>query len=320
LPKIIGNRIFAAENVTAICKNGSLSVNPFVSMALALFTNFSEITKMRLSVSVVFSSVAGYLLGADTIDFTVLLLLCIGGYCMVGASNVFNQIIERDLDALMERTKNRPLPSGRVAVTPAFLLASVLTIIGIAVLYIINPQTALFGAISIFMYVSLYTPLKTKTPLSVFVGAFPGAIPFMLGWVAATNDFGIEPGTLFMIQFFWQFPHFWAIGWFLYDDYQRGGFYMLPNGKRDRGTAIQVVLYCIWTVLASLIPVLGVTGKLYLTPISGVLIAGLGIWLIYYAMRLFRRKTEKAARQLMLVSVSYITLLQIIYVVDKFIR
>ena len=116
------------------------------------------------------------------------------------------------------------------------------------------------------------------------------------------------------------FPHFWAIGWFLYDDYQRGGFYMLPNGKRDRGTAIQVVLYCIWTVLASLIPVLGVTGKLYLTPISGVLIAGLGIWLIYYAMRLFRRKTEKAARQLMLVSVSYITLLQIIYVVDKFIR
>ncbi len=320
MPKIIGNRIFAAENVTAICKNGSLSVNPFVSMALALFTNFSEITKMRLSVSVVFSSVAGYLLGADTIDFTVLLLLCIGGYCMVGASNVFNQIIERDLDALMERTKNRPLPSGRVAVTPAFLLASVLTIIGIAVLYIINPQTALFGAISIFMYVSLYTPLKTKTPLSVFVGAFPGAIPFMLGWVAATNDFGIEPGTLFMIQFFWQFPHFWAIGWFLYDDYQRGGFYMLPNGKRDRGTAIQVVLYCIWTVLASLIPVLGVTGKLYLTPISGVLIAGLGIWLIYYAMRLFRRKTEKAARQLMLVSVSYITLLQIIYVVDKFIR
>ncbi len=320
MPKIIGNRIFAAENVTAICKNGSLSVNPFVSMALALFTNFSEITKMRLSVSVVFSSVAGYLLGADSIDFTVLLLLCIGGYCMVGASNVFNQIIERDLDALMERTKNRPLPSGRVAVTPAFLLATVLTIVGIAVLYVINPQTALFGAISIFMYVSLYTPLKTKTPLSVFVGAFPGAIPFMLGWVAATNDFGIEPGTLFMIQFFWQFPHFWAIGWFLYDDYQRGGFYMLPNGKRDRGTAIQVVLYCIWTVLASLIPVLGVTGKLYLTPISGVLIAGLGIWLIYYAMRLFRRKTEKAARQLMLVSVSYITLLQIIYVVDKFIR
>ncbi len=276
---------------------------------------------MRLSVSVVFSSVAGYLLGVDgPIDFTVLLLLCVGGYCMVGASNVFNQIVERDLDALMERTKDRPIPSGRVGVTPAFILGSILTVAGIAILYVINPQTAMFGAISIFMYVSLYTPLKTRTPLSVFVGAFPGAIPFMLGWVAATNDFGIEPGTLFMIQFFWQFPHFWAIGWFLYDDYQRGGFRMLPTGKRDKGTAIQVILYSIWTVLASLIPVAGVTGRLYITPVSGVIVLGLGAWLITYAVKLYKSKTEKAARQLMLVSVSYITLLQIIYVADKFIR
>lgn len=287
---------------------------------VSIFRNFTEITKMRLSVSVVFSSVAGYLLGVETIDFFQLLLLCIGGYCMVGASNVFNQIIERDLDALMNRTKDRPIPSGRLGVTPAFILASVLTLLGILVLYNINPQTAMFGAISIFMYVSLYTPLKTKTPLSVFVGAFPGAIPFMLGWVAATNDFGIEPGTLFMIQFFWQFPHFWAIGWFLYDDYERGGFFMLPNGRRDKGTAIQVILYSIWTVLASLIPAVGVTGRLYLTPISAVLVGGIGVWLIYYAVRLYKKKTDVAARQLMLVSVSYITLLQIIYVADKFIR
>ncbi len=275
---------------------------------------------MRLSVSVVFSSVAGYLLGAETIDFYILLLLCLGGYCMVGASNVFNQIIERDLDGLMDRTRNRPLPAGRMGVTSAFILATVLTIAGITLLYIINPKTALFGAVCIFMYVSLYTPLKTKTPLSVFVGAFPGAIPFMLGWVAATNNFGIEPGTLFMIQFFWQFPHFWAIGWFLFDDYKKGGFFMLPNGRRDKGTAIQIILYAVWTVLASLIPAVGVTGRLYLTPVSAVLIAVLGIWLIYYSVRLYRRKTEKAARQLMLVSVSYITLLQLIYVLDKFIR
>lgn len=276
---------------------------------------------MRLSVSVVFSSVAGYLLGVEgPIDFATLLLLCLGGYCMVGASNVYNQIIERDLDALMDRTKDRPIPAGRMGVTSAFILASVLVIAGIGILYVINPQTAMFGAISIFMYVSLYTPLKTRTPLSVFVGAFPGAIPFMLGWVAATNDFGIEPGTLFMIQFFWQFPHFWAIGWFLYDDYKKGGFFMLPTGKRDKGTAIQVILYSVWTVLASLIPAVGVTGRLYLTPVSAVLILGLGVWLIYYAIRLYKLKTEKAARQLMLVSVSYITLLQIIYVADKFIR
>ncbi|MEM7086456.1 MAG: heme o synthase [Bacteroidota bacterium] len=287
----------------------------------SVIKNFTEITKMRLSVSVVFSSVAGYLLGVEgPIDFTILLLLCLGGYCMVGASNVYNQIIERDLDALMDRTKDRPIPAGRMGVTPAFILASVLVIAGIGILYVINPQTAMFGAISIFMYVSLYTPLKTRTPLSVFVGAFPGAIPFMLGWVAATNDFGIEPGSLFMIQFFWQFPHFWAIGWFLYDDYKKGGFFMLPTGKRDKGTAIQVILYSIWTVLASLIPAVGVTGRLYITPISAILILGLGVWLIYYGVRLYKLKTEKAARQLMLVSVSYITLLQIIYVADKFIR
>ena len=287
----------------------------------SVIKNFTEITKMRLSVSVVFSSVAGYLLGVEgPIDFTILLLLCLGGYCMVGASNVYNQIIERDLDALMDRTKDRPIPAGRMGVTPAFILASVLVVAGIGILYVINPQTAMFGAICIFMYVSLYTPLKTRTPLSVFVGAFPGAIPFMLGWVAATNDFGIEPGSLFMIQFFWQFPHFWAIGWFLYDDYKKGGFFMLPTGKRDKGTAVQIILYSVWTVLASLIPAAGVTGRLYITPVSAVIILGLGVWLIYYAVRLYRLKTEKAARQLMLVSVSYITLLQIIYVADKFIR
>ncbi|MCG2417752.1 heme o synthase [Aequorivita sp. F47161] len=287
---------------------------------LSLIGIFTEITKLRLSVSVVFSSVAGYLLGADSIDFFVLFLLCVGGYCMVGASNVYNQIIEKDLDALMDRTKNRPLPAGQMSVRSAFILAIALTVLGIAVLYSINPITAMFGAISIFMYVSLYTPLKTKTPLSVFVGAFPGAIPFMLGWVAATGEFGIEPGTLFMIQFFWQFPHFWAIGWFLFDDYKKAGFFMLPNGKRDKGTAIQVILYSIWTVLVSLIPVLGITGKLYVTPISAGLIGVLGIGLLYYAIKLYKEKTSVAAKQLMLASVSYITLLQIIYVADKFLR
>lgn len=282
--------------------------------------NFTEITKLRLSVSVVFSSVAGYLLGAAEVDFMILLLLCIGGYCMVGASNVYNQIMERDLDSLMDRTKNRPIPAGRMSIAAALSIAVILTIVGISVLYSINPQTAMFGAISIFIYVFLYTPLKTKTPLSVFVGAFPGAIPFMLGWVAATNDFGIEPGTLFMIQFFWQFPHFWAIGWFLFDDYKKGGFFMLPTGKRDRTTAVQVVFYSVCTVLSSLIPAFGVTGAFYITPISAVIIGGLGIWFVYYGLRLYKQKTDTSAKQLMLVSVSYITLLQIIYVADKFIR
>ncbi|TNJ41932.1 heme o synthase [Tamlana fucoidanivorans] len=286
----------------------------------SVISDFKEISKMRLSLSVVFSSLAGYLLGVDTVDFQTLILLAFGGYFMVGASNAFNQIIEKDLDALMSRTQNRPIPSGRMSVNTAFVIASIFTLLGIMVLYSINKQTAMFGAISIFLYTCVYTPLKTKTPLAVFVGAIPGAIPFMLGWVAATNDFGIEPGTLFALQFFWQFPHFWAIGWFLYDDYKKAGFFMLPTGKQDRGTAVQTIMYTIWTMLVSIIPVFGFTGKLQLSIAAAVIVFGLGVWMLYYAVRLFKLMTVKAARQLMIVSVSYISLLQIVYVLDKFIR
>lgn len=290
------------------------------SSSVSVVADLKEITKMRLAVSVVFSSVAGYFLGAENIDLMTVIMLSIGGYCLVGASNAYNQIIEKDLDSLMDRTRNRPVPSGRMSVNTAFFIASTLTILGLIILYLINPRTAMFGAISIFLYVSVYTPLKTKTPLSVFVGAFPGAIPFMLGWVAATGNFGIEPGTLFMIQFFWQFPHFWALGWWLYKDYERGGFFMLPTGKRDRGTAVQIVLYTIWTIIVSVIPVFGLTGKLYLTPLSASIVLLIGFGMLYYAVKLYRDRDEKSAKKLMLASVSYITMLQIIYVLDKLIR
>ena len=286
-----------------------------------LFQDFKAITKHRLAISVVFSSVAGYLIAVGReVDFMVLAMLAIGGYCMVGASNAYNQIIERDLDKLMDRTKNRPIPSGAISVKAAFVIATVLTIIGLVVLYMINPKSAMFGAISIFMYVSLYTPLKTKTPLAVFVGAFPGAIPFMLGWVAATNEFGIEPGTLFLMQFLWQFPHFWAIGWFLYDDYEKAGFFMLPTGKKDKNTAVQIIMYTVWTILASIIPVFGFTGDLKLSIVAAVIVFLLGLGMLYFAILLFKRMDSKTARQLMLASVSYITLLQIVYIVDKFLQ
>jgi len=291
-----------------------------ITLALpSLVSDFKDITKMRLSLSVVFSSLAGYLLGVETINFKIFFLLALGGYFMVGASNGFNQIIEKDLDALMKRTKNRPIPAGRMSVTTAFIISSVFTVLGIIILYTINKQTAMFGAISIFLYTCVYTPLKTKTPLAVFVGAIPGAIPFMLGWVAATDDFGIEPGTLFALQFFWQFPHFWAIGWFLFEDYKKGGFYMLPTGKQDKGTAVQTIMYCVWTVIISILPVFGFTGSLHLSVVGAIIVFGLGLWLIFYGIRLFRQMSEKAAKQLMLVSVSYITLVQIVYVIDKFI-
>ena len=288
-----------------------------------IFQDFKEITKAGLAISVLFSSIAGYLLGFSNdfpFSWNTLIMLIIGGYCMVGASNAFNQVIEKDLDALMDRTKNRPVPSGRMSINTALTIASILTLIGLVFLYIINPKTAMFGAISIFLYTCVYTPLKTKTPLAVFVGAFPGAIPFMLGWVAATGNFGIEAGTLFLIQFFWQFPHFWAIGWFLFEDYQKGGFFMLPTGKRDTKTATQIILYTCWLIIASLLPCLGYTGQLHISIISAILVFLLGLWILFYAVKLYQNRTPKAARTLMLVSVSYITLLQIIYITDKFIR
>ena len=281
-------------------------------------SDFKSITKIRLSISVVFSSVAGYFLAAEAIQIKPLILLALGGYFMVGASNAFNQIIERDLDALMQRTKNRPIPSGRMSVNVAFFIASLFTVLGVWTLYNLNPKTAMYGAVSIFLYTCVYTPLKTKTPLSVFAGAIPGAIPFMLGWVAVTGEFGMEPGILFAIQFFWQFPHFWAIGWFLFEDYEKGGFFMLPTGKRDKSTAIQIIMYTIWTIILSVIPVFGLTGSLILSIPAAILVFLLGVVMLYFAVLLYKKQSIKAARQLMLVSVSYITLLQVIFVVDKF--
>ena len=304
-------------------KNNKVDTNTQPQIKKSFYKDFVEITKARLSISVVVSTIAGYLLGFNDeqpFQWGVLFLLAIGGYCMVGASNVFNQIIEVELDAQMDRTKNRPLPSGRISKQNAFILGAVLTILGLIILYNVNPKTAMFSAISIFMYVSLYTPLKTVTPLSVFVGAFPGAIPFMLGWVAATGHFGIEAGTLFIIQFFWQFPHFWAIGWFLYEDYKKAGFFLLPSGKQDKKTTLQIILYSIWTIMASIIPVFGFTGNLFLSKFAAVIVVLLGLWMLFYAFKLHKEMNVKTARKLMLVSVSYISLLQIIYVIDKFLR
>ncbi|EAS20504.1 protoheme IX farnesyltransferase [Flavobacteria bacterium BBFL7] len=286
----------------------------------SMVRNLIEITKPRLSVVVVFSSIAGYFLGAEVYDWKVILMLIVGGYFLVGSSNVFNQIIEKDLDALMKRTRNRPLPTGRISVPAAWAYGLIMALSGIYILYLINFATAFFGALSIVLYAAVYTPLKTRTPLCVFVGAFPGAIPYMLGWVAASGNFGIEPGTLFMLQFFWQFPHFWAIGWMLEDDYKAGGFKMLPTGGANKGTAVQIIWYTVWTISISLIPAFGVTGSLYMTWVSAVIVGLLGLWFLYYAIKLFKERTNQVARKLMLVSVSYITLIQIIYVVDKFLR
>ena len=286
----------------------------------SMLDDLKQLTKFGLSLSVVFSSIAGYLLAADLIDLKTILFLAVGGYCMVGASNAFNQIIERAPDALMKRTMNRPVPSGRMSVNTAMTIAIVLTVLGVIILYNINERTALFGAISIFLYTSVYTPLKPITPLSVFVGAIPGAIPFMLGWVAATGQFGIEPGVLFMIQFFWQFPHFWAIGWLQFDEYKKAGFNLMPTGEKNRKASRLILIYTVFMLLVSVFPVFRLTGELYLLPVSAVLIFLAGLVMLYYGYLLHREQTDIMARKLMLSSVLYITLIQIIFVVDKFLH
>ncbi|MDA0608463.1 MAG: heme o synthase [Bacteroidetes bacterium] len=284
----------------------------------AFLTDLKVLVKIRLSISVVFSAIAGYLLAAEPFSLADLLFLSCGGMALVSASNAFNQVIERKLDAKMQRTQSRPLVTQKMSVSFAMVVAVSLTLLGTAMLFVLNFKTAFFGLLSVLIYVAAYTPLKTKTPLAVFVGAFPGAIPFMLGWVGATNQFGIEAGTLFMIQFFWQFPHFWALGWILHEDYKRGGFKMLPTGDRDRKTAFQIVVYSLWTMATSIVPVFGFTGALQLSVYAALLIFALGIYMLVPALKLFQTLELRYAKSLMLRSVIYLTLIQLIYVLDRF--
>jgi protoheme IX farnesyltransferase len=284
----------------------------------SLFYQTLILIKHRLSFSVVFSSVCSYLIAFDVFSLTTFLLLIIGGFFVVGSSNGFNQIIERRRDALMMRTSSRPLPSGAMTVNQALFICSFLSLLGLTMLYVINFRTAIFGLISMIIYLALYTPLKPITSLSVFFGAIPGAIPFMLGWVAVTDRFSIETGILFMIQFFWQFPHFWAIGWVSHDDYQNAGFKMLPSGKRDNATAFQIVFYTIWMIIVSTLPYFSFTGKLSIGIYSLILILVSGSLMLYQALKLMRYKDKQNAIRLMYASIFYLSFIQIIFVIDKF--
>ena len=281
------------------------------------FSSFIEITKLRLSVSVVFSSVISYLIGMSEFDFEIFSYLVVGGLMMVSASNIFNQVIERDLDALMQRTKGRPLPMGQISVNNALVLGFTFVIAGLTFLYIISPLCAMLGAISIFIYACVYTPLKLITPLSVFVGAIPGAIPFMLGWVAATNELGVEALALFLMQFFWQFPHFWAIAWWQNDEYEKAGFKMLPTGKKDKSTTFQIIFYSFWAIIMSIVPYFNVTGDLSLSTYGLVIVLMLGMFLLFYSFQLFKTSTTQNAKVLMYVSILYLTLVQIVYLIDN---
>lgn len=269
--------------------------------------------KFRLSALVVFSAAISYAAASEgNIDWIKLLLLVIGGFLVTGASNGYNQVIERDVDALMDRTQNRPLPRERMSVTEALILASAMGAVGIIVLWIfVNPMCGILGSLALLLYALVYTPLKRKTPFAVFVGAFPGAIPPMLGWVAASSGFGtitIEALIMFSIQFIWQFPHFWAIAWVLDEDYKKGGFNMLPSaGGRDKSSAFQVLVYTLFLLPISMFPVIfKMSGS-----ISMIIIAACGVLFAIQAYKLYKELTIKAARQLMFGSFIYLPVVQL---------
>lgn len=273
--------------------------------------------KLRLTLSVVFSSFISYFLAYSEVNFIQLFYLTIGGILIVSSSNIFNQIIEKDLDKLMKRTKNRPLPKNEISQSLAMTIAIIFTIIGLYFMYSINLKVAILSALSVFLYVALYTPLKLITPLSVFVGAIPGAFPIMIGWVAATNNLGVEAITLFLMQFFWQFPHFWSIGWSQSMDYEKAGFKMLPTGKKDKSTAAQILFYSIWSVLISVIPFFGITGNLKLSIIGLLIVIILGVILVQKAYLLFVFEKNQNANSLMITSIVYLTLVQLTLLLDK---
>lgn len=280
------------------------------------FADIIQLSKVRLTASVVFSAIAGYFIAADQFDVLLFTYLVIGGFLVVAASNGFNQILEKEYDKLMARTADRPLPTGRMSISEAFWISLLMGLLGVFLFYRINFLSGFFGTLSIILYVLVYTPLKRISPISVFVGAFPGAIPFMLGWVAATNDFDIEPGILFAIQFIWQFPHFWAIAWVCNDDYKKAGFKMLP-GEKDKSTAWKNVVYTFFLIPLSILPVFGITGSLQLSVIAAIFVAIAGVWFFSKAITLFKELTDDSAKKLIFASFIYLPIVQLIYILDK---
>jgi len=280
--------------------------------------DYAAFIKLRLSALVVFSAAISFLIASEgPVNWMKLFWLIIGGFFVTGASNGFNQIIERDLDKLMTRTLNRPLPKNRMSVMEAVLLASFTGISGVAILWVfLNPLSGLLGFVALLLYTLVYTPLKQKTPFAVFVGAFPGAIPPLLGYVAATaspGHFSTQAFVLFAIQFIWQFPHFWAIAWVSDEDYRKAGFRMLPSGERDKSTAFQILVYTLFLIPISLFPVLcQMCGK-----ISAFVILAAGAAFCYQAYALYRECSVKAARQLMFGSFFYLPVVQLAILMGK---
>ena len=274
---------------------------------------YISFTKFRLSFLVVVSALSGYLFNGGS-DYYEIFLLMIGGMLVTAASNGSNQIWEKDIDGLMKRTAKRPLPMKEMSLTEAYIVVAVSLIVGLIMLAMINWPAFYLGIAAYISYVFIYTPLKRITPWAVFVGAFPGAIPPLLGAIAATGEFGFIPGILFFVQFTWQFPHFWAIAWVVDADYRAGGFSLLPSKKgKSKESAFQIALYSLALIPFSLLP-----WWMEMTGIWTLIIGSvLGAWFFLLSYKLFLSMDDKDARKLMFASFVYLPIIQFVYVFDK---
>lgn len=284
------------------------------SVLQSRFQDYAQLMKMRLASLVVFSAAMAYMTVPGEINLRGLLWLTIGGFLVTGSANGFNQIIERDLDRKMDRTRLRPLPDMRISLAEAWMLCLVTGIIGIGILsYFLNIRSGLLGSLAIVLYALVYTPMKRQTPFAVFIGAVPGAIPPLLGYVAATDAFSLQAWVLFSVQFIWQFPHFWAIAWVLHEDYKKAGFNLLPSGAQDKTSAWQTFIYTLCLVPAGFLPfAFKMTGW-----ISLIAIVPVSLYFVKLAWDLNKECSVEAARKLMYGSFIYLPVVQIAFVLDK---
>ncbi len=279
--------------------------------------DYAMLAKLRLSFLVVFSAVIGYLFGVTGFySVTSLFWVALGGLLVTGASNTINQIIEKDIDRLMARTQSRPLPAERMNTLEAILAAGVMGIAGILVLtYFFNPISGVLAAVSLLTYAFIYTPLKRVSSVAVFVGAIPGALPPMIGYVCATGRIDFVAVLLFSLQFLWQFPHFWAIAWVQFDDYKKAGIMLLPSASgKTRMSALQNVIYCSVLLVVSMLPYfLNMVG-----PIANIFIAAVGVMFLYLAINHYRKCEDATAKMLMFGSFIYLPVMQLALVFGKF--
>jgi len=276
---------------------------------------FLELIKFRLSFLVTFSAVFGFLLSSNFINYFSLFILIISGFFITGSSVINNQIIEKNSDKLMNRTKNRPLPTNKISSRNALFISLALSISGLILMVLfLNKLTALLSFLSLIIYTFLYTPLKKVGPIAVFVGAIPGALPPLIGWAASTNNISLEALIIFSIQFIWQFPHFWAIAWVSDDDYKRAGFKLLPNnGKKNFSTAVNIMTYTMFLIPLGLLPtIFGITGL-----VSGVVAVVCAILFLIQTLWLIKDYSKTSALRIMFGSFIYLPVVQLTYIFDK---